>query len=164
MRHDKTFIAIVAAPLLGLLIPIAVYSIVRFPASLTAMEKEMLIPPPPVAELKQRQGQIVTGLCCPVKPGAALIDNRNAPVAKSVAFPPIPLPELAPQHKPIATQYPPEKTTVSMILTEEGKRLAIISGKVVKEGDRLGKYTVASIKVDRVLLKDGKEQTWLKIK
>ena len=42
--------------------------------------------------------------------------------------------------------------------------MAIIDGKVVREGERFNKATVARIEKGRILLKEGKGEQWLKLK
>jgi hypothetical protein len=53
--------------------------------------------------------------------------------------------------------------TVSMIIVNDQTRLAIINGKVVKEGDRHAQWRVARIEKNRVLLREGKDEQWLRL-
>lgn len=55
-------------------------------------------------------------------------------------------------------------TVLSGILWDKNVPLAILDGKVVKEGARLGNKTVVDIKPDRVILSDGQVLSELKLK
>jgi hypothetical protein len=47
------------------------------------------------------------------------------------------------------------ESAIRMVLIQEGRRLALINGKIVKEGDVVDKQRVVRIEKDRVLLKVG---------
>ena len=60
---------------------------------------------------------------------------------------------------------PPENTEkrVSFILVNQKKKLAIIDGKFVHEGDVIDKHRIARIEKDKVLLKGKEGEKWLKL-
>jgi hypothetical protein len=156
LKNNRKFVALLFSPVLGLVLPLAVHSLVRS-GGLSDGEKEMAAFSPSSARLSLPQCRTAQGLICPVKPGKAA-----SPSAAPAAFPPIPLAEVAP---PAGRPAPVKKTTdLSLILVGDAGRVAIIDGRVLKAGDRHGRHTVAAIENNRVLLKNGKEQIWLKIK
>jgi len=60
---------------------------------------------------------------------------------------------------------PPENAEkrVSFILVNQKKKLAIIDGKFVHEGDVIDKHRIARIEKDKVLLKGKEGEKWLKL-
>jgi hypothetical protein len=66
----------------------------------------------------------------------------------------------------LAEMVPPPDTAekrVSFILVNQKKKLAIIDGKFVHEGDMIDKQTIAKIEKDKVLLKGKEGEKWLKL-
>jgi hypothetical protein len=64
------------------------------------------------------------------------------------------------------TVPPPAATTekrISFILVNRNKKLAIIDGKLVHEGDKVDNHTVARIEKDKILLKNREGEKWLKL-
>lgn len=51
-----------------------------------------------------------------------------------------------------------------IMVADNGKNLAIINGKVIKENDRLGPVTVIEIKKDMVILSNGQQRFELRMK
>jgi hypothetical protein len=61
---------------------------------------------------------------------------------------------------------PPPATAgrrVSFILVNQNKKLAIIDGKLVHEGDRVDNQTIARIEKDKILLKNREGEKWLRL-
>ena len=66
----------------------------------------------------------------------------------------------------LAEMVPPPETAekrVSFILVDQKKKLAIIDGKFVHEGDVIDKHRIARIEKDKVLLKGKEGEKWLKL-
>jgi len=66
----------------------------------------------------------------------------------------------------LAEMVPPPETAekrVSFILVNQKKRLAIIDGKFVHEGDVIDNHKIAKIEKDKVLLKGKEGEKWLKM-
>jgi hypothetical protein len=53
------------------------------------------------------------------------------------------------------TSIPVLKIKLNAILWDKDQSLAVINHKVVKRGDKAGRYTVVEIKADRIILNDG---------
>ena len=51
-----------------------------------------------------------------------------------------------------------------IVADPRGDNLAIINGKIVKQGDKVGPFIVAAVHVDRVELTKGQEQFLVKLK
>ena len=66
----------------------------------------------------------------------------------------------------LAEMVPPPETAekrVSFILVNQKKRLAIIDGRFVHEGDVIDNHKIAKIEKDKVLLKGKEGEKWLKM-
>ena len=66
----------------------------------------------------------------------------------------------------LAEMVPPPETAekrVSFILVNQKKRLAIIDGRFVHEGDVIDNHKIAKIEKDKVLLKGKEGEKWLKL-
>jgi hypothetical protein len=66
----------------------------------------------------------------------------------------------------LAEMVPPPETAekrVSFILVDQKKKLAIIDGKFVHEGDVIDKHKIIRIEKDKVLLKGKEGEKWLKL-
>jgi len=50
-----------------------------------------------------------------------------------------------------------------MILVNRNKKIAIIDGRLVKEGDVIDQNRIARIEKDKVLLKNNEGEKWLKL-
>jgi hypothetical protein len=64
-------------------------------------------------------------------------------------FPPIPLSEA------IETPPPVESARVSMILLQDGQKMAVVNNQVVREGDSVNRSKIVRIEADRILLRAG---------
>ena len=52
---------------------------------------------------------------------------------------------------------------ISFILINQKRKLAIIDGKLVHEGDKVDNHTISKIEKDKVLLKNKEGEKWLKL-
>lgn len=71
-------------------------------------------------------------------------------------FPDTPLAELSPPSSPAEKR-------VSMIFIKKNKKMAIIDGKFLNEGDVIDKHKITRIEKDKVLLKNKEGEKWLKL-
>lgn len=82
---------------------------------------------------------------------------------------PIDLPQSAERGYPKATLAeiapPPDAAgnRVSFILIHKKRNLAIVDGKVVREGSFIGNHKIAKIEKDKILLKSREGEKWLKL-
>ena len=74
----------------------------------------------------------------------------------SKGFPNTPLTELSPPSSPAEKR-------VSMIFINKNKKMAIIDGKFLNEGDIIDKHKITRIEKDKVLLKNKEGEKWLKL-
>jgi hypothetical protein len=68
----------------------------------------------------------------------------------------------APGHDSFSGENKPE-TNISLIVISGEKKMAVIDGRTVREGDSIGGMRIATIESNRILLKDRSSQ-WLYIK
>ena len=68
----------------------------------------------------------------------------------------------APGHDSLSGKNKPE-TYISLIVISGEKKMAVIDGRTVKEGDSIGGMRIAKIESNRILLQDRSSQ-WLYIK
>jgi hypothetical protein len=66
----------------------------------------------------------------------------------------------------LTEMVPPPATTekrLSFILVNQKRKLAIIDGKLVHEGDVLGDHKIAKIEKNKILLRSREGEKWLKL-
>lgn len=145
---DKKFISILAAPFIAAVFSaIIVSSVVKFKTELPPKEAEIMKFSYSRVQITRRQPIAVSSLYSPIE----------IPSPGQAAFPKTPLSQLAPQGQ----QKPQEK--LSLIFINKGKKLAIINGIVVKEGDVTAIGRVEKIERGRVLINREQEKIWMKI-
>jgi len=147
-QHQITIMAVIAC-LVALLIPALVYQQLQFTPQLKDTERAVAAFRPTALQIPDSVWQPVT-LRLPVTP------------QPPVAAPPLPgtsapAPQALPTTPPL--QAPPP--TVSFILSDGGKDMAIINGAVLKVGDRYQDWQVARIERTRVLLTGRKGPLWI---
>lgn len=158
MKLEQNFIVTLLSPVFGLAVPVCVYFTATFTQQLTVTEQAVLNTAPPEVRLMLRQPLFVEdNLVCPVQP-KTVVSQSAAPSA----YPPVPLSALAPL-APAQQPSPPDEDIISMILVNGEKRLAIIDGTVVHEGERFRDGIIAGIEERRVLLRNGKGEKWLQL-
>lgn len=148
MRVHQITIMVGVACLVALLIPLLVYRQVQFAPKLKDTEKA-------VAAFKPSTLQVPSVAWQPVQLRLP-VTSQPPPAA-----PPLPGTSVAPLPTLPVTpaQLPPP--TVSFILNDGGKDMAIINGAVLKVGDRYQDWRVARIERNRVLLTGRKGPLWL---
>ncbi|MBI3592114.1 MAG: hypothetical protein HY099_01265 [Nitrospirae bacterium] len=145
---DKKIIVLIVRPFIMAAVAVFLLSHLKFKPSISRAEKEIsTLSYGAGKSLIKREPLTVSMLDSPIE--ILRIQRRD--------FPKVPLSQVAP---PAAAQ---EKDVVTFILIDGGKRMAIINGIVVKEGDIIKSGRVARIEKDRVLIKDKKESRWLTI-
>ena len=133
------------AALIALTVPVLVYHKTNFKPELTAPEQVVVNFTPTQLQLNHKTWQ-QTQLTPPVS--AAPQATLQAPGTEKSAG-------LMPQKPPTV---PP---SVSFILNDGAKSMAIISGNLVKTGDQFKGWHVERIERNRVLLRNRKGTTWL---
>jgi hypothetical protein len=97
--------------------------------------------------LAKREAGVTTGLKNPFAGSIPVHSN----------FPEIPLSEVVEKR-----EVKEDDCDVRMVLIQEGRKLALIDGRIVKEGDVVNKQKVMRIEKDRVLLKNGgSKEKWI---
>lgn len=122
-------------PFLLVIVSFITTKVVNFESALTAKEKEVLEFTPEKIEVVERQALVVKNdLKSPIKTIKSTLSRD---------FPPEPLSVIAPQ----------SEGTVSLIVIGEEKKIAIVNGAVLKEGDSVNGMKIAKIEKDRILIK-----------
>lgn len=125
---------------------------VKFAPALSGTEKDLAaFSVGAVPAISKRQPVTAAALQSPIK-----IPVVQLAVKKE--FPGQPLSQVAPP-----PPSPPPSAVVSLILVNSGRKMAIINGSPVKEGDVINAGRVVKIEKDRVLLEYNKESRWLKV-
>lgn len=134
------------AAILSLLIPVLVYRKASFRPTLTDTERAVINYAPSQLKIAHKSWQQST-LKQPLGSGATTVGTTTGPAQLKPQLPPPPAP-------------PP---SVSFILQDGSKSMAIIAGSMVKAGDRVQGWQVERIERNRVLLRNPKGTTWLKL-
>jgi hypothetical protein len=145
-ENKKTIIFLALIPVVAVAI-ILISSKVKFAPSFSPAEQKIFnFTYGRIPNISERQPLSVSSVRSPV-------DMRRS---GEEGFPKTALAEIVP---------PPENAEkrVSFILVDQKKRLAIIDGKFVHEGDVIDKHRIARIEKDKVLLKGKEGEKWLKL-
>jgi len=147
-QHQITLLAGIAC-LVALLIPALIYQQLQFVPQLKDTERAIANYKPTTLQVLGSNWQPVT-LRLPVtlQPPPAAPPLPVTPAAPALAQPSAP---------PVQAPVP----TVSFILSDGDKDMAIINGTVLKVGDRYQEWQVARIERTRVLLTGRKGPLWL---
>ncbi|MEW6162906.1 MAG: hypothetical protein AB1606_06310 [Nitrospirota bacterium] len=141
---ERSKIILIVLPFLLIIVSLLTMKLINFKPALTPEEMRMAGFVPERIELPER-GRITA-----VKDLRSPIEIVKAPPQ---GFPPVPLSAMAPQNgeKPVELK-------VSMIVVSEGRRMAIMNGLVVNEGDSIGRIRITKIERNRILLTEHREQ------
>jgi hypothetical protein len=152
MYNPQKINLLMAAIPLGLVLLVILVSQVEFGTVLSPAERELLhFRGEPVPAMVPRE-PLALG---PVQSPVPLV------FASDQGFPPEPLADVAPPgERPPAGD---RQLNLSLIVINRGKKFAIISGAVVKEGDVVDQRRILRIERNQVLLKDKEGERWLKI-
>lgn len=150
--NNNNFVMLAAVPLAAILI-IFIISQTKIVSALTPMEKRLLnfssdvIPKIP----ERKTMQAAESLKSPIAiEKIAVADFPETPLR--VLSPPV----LKPAAKPPAGR-------ISMILVNSDRRLAVIDGRLINEGDVFDQDRVLTIEKNRVLLKGKEGEKWLQL-
>jgi hypothetical protein len=146
-RINNRQIIVLASPVVVTLFCIIALSHVKFKPSLSPAEQGLSGFSYQKAKIIQRQPITVPAIDSPIRVEA---------VSPKVGYPQVPLAKMAPLE-------PDVEMKVSLILINGGRKMAIINGMVVKEGDVFNQNRVAKIEKNRVLIKDKKGERWIRI-
>lgn len=128
-------------------------SSIKVKSPLMAREKEILRSSFEEPAVTVRTPLKVATLHSPIKPA----------LTPQPGFPATPLTQMAPKKEDIPVTPTKAESRVSFILINEHSRLAIIEGKVVREGDTVNGDKVSRIQRDKVLLSGKEGEKWLRI-
>lgn len=146
---DRKTIALIFTPFASFIMAFSITYFIRFEPELTPGEKEHLTFTPENIKITERQPVIVeVDLKNPIEiPGVNSIKKLHQAQADAAASMP-----------PVVS-----KKRVSFILISTGKKIAIINGFALKEGDNLDGTTIVRIESDRVLAREGRGEIWLRM-
>lgn len=141
-----------ALPFLLIIVSLFAAKIISFKPTLTPAEMRMLGFVPEKIDIRGKEPFTVS------RDLKSPFEMAKAPPA---GYPSVPLSAVAPQTPAGAKPHlepakPPSELRVSMILVTEGRRMAIVNGLVIKEGDSVAGMRVTKIEKNRILLKEVK--------
>ncbi|MFH1081049.1 MAG: hypothetical protein V1766_12470 [Pseudomonadota bacterium] len=147
MNNDRKIIVFfISIPLAAILI-IFLVSKVKFDLSLSSLERKLF------NFNYESTPKIVERIPVPVK-------SIKSPIVISKK------PERGFPDAPLINVTPPVSGTdrkVSLIFVNRSRRMAIIDGKLLHEGDVFDRHRIARIEKDKVLLKNREGESWLKL-
>ncbi|MBZ0155960.1 MAG: general secretion pathway protein GspB [Alphaproteobacteria bacterium] len=149
---ERSMLLFLSLPVCVVVVVSIVFSSLKMKPSLSPAEKSLsAFSPDAVKAVPVRQPLTVSSLDSP------LSIPRTAAASLKKEFPSTPLAQLAPQ------QSLQERIDVSLVLVNGLRRMAIINGIVVKEGDMIHAGKVERIGRDGIMIKSGKESRWIKV-
>lgn len=146
-RINNKQLLIIIAPVVITFICMIALSHIKFKPSLSPLEQTLYGFSYQKLQIIKRQAVTITTLDSPIY-------VEDFPL--KTGYPQVPLEKVA----PLETE--PE-IKVSLILINGGRKIAIINGNVLKEGDVFNQNTVAKIEKNKVLIKDTKGERWIKV-
>jgi hypothetical protein len=131
----------IVLPFLLILISLSTMRLINFKPAITPSERQILEFIPEMLEIDERQPLIIS-------------EDLKSPIeivkTPAKGFPSIPLSALVPEMEAEEESY---RLNASMIVISK-RKMAIMNGLVVKEGDSIGGMKILKIEKDRILLKD----------
>lgn len=163
MSVSPKLVSVLSLPFAGVLISFCFWHFLVVSPSLTQPEKDLLAFTPVKVAFHRPVTRLVSGINCPIPPSpppSATEKNIQS------TYPPVPLKTLL---LPLGSAARKELTdepvySLSLVLISEGRKMAILNGHVLKEGERFGSQTVALIEKNRVSLKGPKGELWVNLK
>lgn len=140
---DRRFVALLVCSALIIGMVLFGASQVRFDLPLSPRQKAILGFNYQKAGIKDRQPLMASGLKSPVEAGTPAVKG----------YPAVKLSEVA----------PPAPAQVSLVVIRGEKKIAVIDGLVVKEGDTVNQGRVVRIEKNGVLVKSKEGERWFKI-
>lgn len=161
MNDDKKIMAlIVTIPLLAVLLIFAI-SKVKFELALSPMEKKIFnFNNENIPRIVERKPETAIAVRNPMTVSHPK-QQEEYPKTSLAAM--APLPVITEKSEETKKANEPPAKEVSFILLQRDRGMAIIDGKFVREGDVIAHQKIVKIEKNRVLLKDGTGETWLKL-
>lgn len=153
-RIDNKQIILLISPAAAIILCIIALSFIKFKPSLSQVEHGLLGFSYQKLQISRRQLMTVSAIDSPIRVEA---------VSPKVSYPQEPLEKVAPIEPKVEPIEPEVEMKVSFILINGGRKMAIINGMVVKEGDVFNQNRVAKIEKNRVLIKDKKGERWIRV-
>jgi hypothetical protein len=145
---NKKMVLLIASPFVLILVGLLIASTVNFSTSLTPSENEILALSFDSVLLIKRN----------YVDGPALSNPIVMPVAGERSdFPGVPLSDM------VQLASSGRKKRLSLIFIKGGKRMAIIDGLVLREGDIIRESRIVKIEKERVFIKGKEEGVWLTV-
>lgn len=149
-------IALLVMPLVISALCIVGVSLIKFKPQLSPDEQRLLVSPSfQTVQITERTSS------APERDHSEAVSMLESPITVVTAkeeYPQPPLSKIAPPPEQIQKQ---EEMNVSLILINGRRKMAIINGVVVNEGDTVNQKKVAKIEKNRVLIKDKKGERWI---
>jgi len=139
----------IAMPFLLIIVSLVAVRWVHFKPSLSPAEARLLGFTPEKIDIYERLPfEVNKDLGSPIE------------ITKKREFPSMPLSAIAPQV--LAEPEKPLELKVSMIIVVgEGRRMAIVNGLVVREGESIGSARITKIEKDRLLIAERQKTRWI---
>jgi hypothetical protein len=144
----KNIITLMTMSLASILILIIGLSFIKFKPSLFPRENELTQFNYERVKIIERNTVVVSGLKSPIEI-PSYSEKKDFPTTSLTDVVPV---------------TPIEELKVSFVLIRDHAKMAIISGKVVREGDVIKAGKIKKIQKDGVLIKEKEGEKWLKIK
>ncbi len=157
-RYKAILIAVGVVLGVALVVIFGVTHLVHVKPALSSQERQLAQYQYQKVEITERKPAVFSGLKNPMGPAATAAATASAGASRK-DYPAESLSALAPQ----GGGDPKGAPALSLILLKEGKRMAIINGEVVKEGDRTASGKVLRITRSGVLVKNTEGERWIKI-
>ncbi|MBF0505612.1 MAG: hypothetical protein HQL09_02150 [Nitrospirae bacterium] len=156
---DKKTGILIALPFIAIAAAVLLLPYAKFEPSVSGSERQLAgFTTGNIPSISKREPFTASALDSPIK--IAVVQN-----SPNKTFPGESLSQLAPPPGTTHAQAAPlpKADVVSLIVVNNDNKMAIINGKVVREGEKSDGRLVVKIEKNRVLLKDKTESKWLKI-
>lgn len=149
MKPDRTIIILAAAPFAAILLAVLIASQIEFQYKPALIEAE--VKAVSVADIKivEREPFFTKSIISPMQ------ISRTA----KKGFPETPLAAVA----PLQQKAEEPQVKISMILINNYRKMAIVNGIVLSEGDMIGKDKILKIEKDRVSIRGSRGEKWIKL-
>ena len=145
-ENKKIIIFLVSIPVVALIIIFLISKVKFAPSFSPAEQKVFSFTAENTPRITERKQSAVSSIKNPIDPTKT----------SEQGFPKASLEEIVP---PPATK----EKRISFILVNKDRKLAIINGKLVREGDKVDNNTIARIEKDKILLKNKEGEKWLRL-
>lgn len=146
-RIDNKQIIVLISPVVAVFFCITALSYIKFKPSLFPAEQVL-------SDFSHQKTQIIRRQ--PIEVSAIDSPIRAEAVSPKAGYPQTPLEKVVPPEPQIEMK-------VSLVIINGGRKMAIINGLVVREGDAFGQSRVEKIERNRVLIEDKKGERWIRI-